>query len=178
MAKYCEKMKAAIEEGHLVKLPPQPQPSRVTERMKPVYYIPHFNTDQKKFNVVYDATREFHGVSLLAKGPIFMQTFSSILLRFGEKKYGLASELRILFFQIRIHSDDRDMLRILWFDQPDLQGDIVRSLQSKVYTEHGSSLVRWSCSRERHLKAGAVGTCLQRTIIIVCVTVLLFVFIL
>ena len=67
-------MKAAIK-GHLVKLPPQSEPSQVTERTKPVYYIPHFYTDQRKFRVVYDAAHEFHGVplnKLLAKGSIFM----------------------------------------------------------------------------------------------------------
>ena len=40
-------------------------------------------------------------------------TLSSILLRFGEKKYGLASDIENMFFQIRIHTDDRYMLRIL-----------------------------------------------------------------
>ena len=29
-----------------------------------------------------------------------------------------------MFFQIQISSEDRDMLRILWFDGPDMQGDI------------------------------------------------------
>ena len=98
-------MKAAIKEG----------PSVTTKRTKPVYYISHFNIDQRKFGVVNDAAREFHRVSLnklLAIGPIFMQTLSSIL-RFGEKKYGLASNIKNMFFQIRIHPDDHDMLRIL-----------------------------------------------------------------
>ena len=116
-------MQAAIDEGHIVKLPPE-----ALERPSSVYYIPHFNTQQTKFRVVYDAAREFHGMSLnklLGKGPIFMKTLSSILLRFGERKYGLISDIKNMFFQIRIHPDDRDMLRILWFDKPDMQGDIV-----------------------------------------------------
>ena len=73
-----------------------------------MYYIPHFNTNQRKFKVVYDAAHEFHGVflnKLLAKGPIFMQILSSILLRFG-KKYSLASDIENMFFQICMYQDD------------------------------------------------------------------------
>jgi len=95
---------------------------------KPRYYIPHFNTSRSKFRVVYDAARQYHGESLnglLKRGPIFMQSLQSILLRFGEKRYGVARDIANMFFQIRIAPEDQDMLRILWFDKPDMQGDVV-----------------------------------------------------
>ena len=55
-----------------------------------------------------------------------MQSMKSILIRFGEKRYGLASDISNMFFQIRIHTDDQDMLRILWFDQPNMNGNITK----------------------------------------------------
>ena len=127
MAKYCEKMQAAIDEGHLLRLPHKGDEGKSTKQSHPVNYILHFNTSQAKFRVVFDAAREFGGVSLnqlLARGPIFMQSLPSILQRFGEKKYGLASDIANMFFQIRIHPEDRDVLRVLWFDQPNMQGDV------------------------------------------------------
>ena len=94
---------------------------------KPCFYMPHFNTSQAKFRVVYDAAREYRGVFLndmLERGPIFMQSLRSILIRFCEHKYGVVSDITNMFFQIQIAPEDRDMLRILWFDGPDMQGDI------------------------------------------------------
>ena len=92
------------------------------------YYIPHFNTTQAKFRVVYDAAREYRGVSLnklLCRGPIFMQSLRAILIRFGERKHGIAGDIANMFFQIRIAPEDRDMLRILWFSESDMQGHVV-----------------------------------------------------
>ena len=51
--------------------------------------------------------------------------------RFGEKKYGLTSDIENMFFQNRTHPDDRDMLRILWFDQPNVQG-VIAEFQFQV----------------------------------------------
>ena len=102
---------------------------RLKRNLNPIYYIPHFNSTQVKFRVVYDAARNSHGLShnqLLARGPIFMQSLKSILIHFGEKRYGLASDISNMFFQIRIHTDDQDMLRILWFDQPNMRGNITK----------------------------------------------------
>ena len=95
MEKYCEKLEKAIQEGHLI--PAQgPRDTLVSRRSLslsndfPRYYIPHFHTSRTKFRVVYDAARKFQGLSLnefLYRGPIFMQSLQSILIRFGEMRY-------------------------------------------------------------------------------------------
>ena len=61
---------------------------------------------------------------MLVRGPIFLQSLQFILFRFGEKKYGIASDISNMFFQIRFHEGDRNMLRILWFDEPNMQGEV------------------------------------------------------
>ena len=76
--------------------------------------------------MVYDAAREYQGVSLdklLNRGPIFMQTLRSILIRFGERQFGVAGDIANMFFQIRIAPEDRDLLRILWFTDSDMKGN-------------------------------------------------------
>ena len=75
---------------------------------------------------MFDAACEFGGVllnQLLARGPICMQFLPSIPQRFGEKDMALQAILPT-YFQIGIHPNDRDMLRALWFDQPNIQGDV------------------------------------------------------
>ena len=88
MVKYCEKMQTAIDEGHLLRLPNKDVQGKSTKQSHPVNYILHFNTSQTKFGVVFDAARDFEGVSLnqlLARGLIFMRSPPSFLQRFGEK---------------------------------------------------------------------------------------------
>ena len=83
---------------------------------------------QAKFCVVYDAAREYKGVSLnklLCRGPIFMQSLRAILIQFGERKHGIAGDIANMFFQIRIAPKDRDMLCIFWFSKNDMQGQVV-----------------------------------------------------
>ena len=71
-SKYCEKIKSAIAAGHIVKLSNESEDT-ITHR----YYLPHFNTSQTKFRVVYVAARDYCCTSLnrlLAQGPMLMQS--------------------------------------------------------------------------------------------------------
>ena len=127
-AQYCKKIESAISEGHIVRIPEDDLRQDLSNSSKPQYYIPHFNTSQSKFSVVYDAARQYQGMSLnklLNRGPIFLQSLRSILTRFGERKYGVAGDIANMFFQIRIAPRDQDMLRILWFSAPEMKGDVV-----------------------------------------------------
>ena len=102
---------------------------------KPRYYIPHFNTSQSKFRVVYDAAREYHRIllnGLLERGLIFM-SLRSIFIRSGEKMHGIAGDIANMFFQIRIAPEDQDILRIYRFDEPWLQGNVVYRFQVAPY---------------------------------------------
>ena len=125
---YCKKIENAITEGHLIRISDDELACDLQDTTKQQNYIPHFNTSQAKFRVVYDAAREYHGVSLnklLNRGPILMQSLRSILIRFGERQYGIAGDIANMFFQIRIAPEDRDMIRILWFSESDMKGDVV-----------------------------------------------------
>ena len=99
-AKYCEKIETAIAEDHIVRI----YDAELQDKeniSKPHYYIPHFNTSQSKFRVVYDAARKHEGISLnssLERGPFFMQSLRSILIRFGEKIHGIAGGVANMFF--------------------------------------------------------------------------------
>ena len=53
-----------------------------------------------------------------------MQSLRSILVPFGEKMHGIDGDIAKMFCLIRIAPEDQDMLRILRFDGPELQGNI------------------------------------------------------
>jgi len=135
-SKYCEKIEAAIAEGHIIRIS-DTSLQKENDSPKPRYYIPHFNTTQAKFRVVYDAAREHKGVSLnglLERGPIFMQSLKSILIFmqslksilicFGEKNTWHRRRYSQYVFQIRIGPEDQHIIRILWFDGPGIQGNV------------------------------------------------------
>ena len=127
-AQYCKKIECAFSERHIVRIPEDDLREDLADSSKPQYYIPHFNTSQSKFRVVYNAARQYQGMSLnklLNRGPIFLQSLRSMLTRFGEKKYGVAGDIANMFFQRRIAPRDQDMLRILWFSAPEMKGDVV-----------------------------------------------------
>ena len=112
-------------EGHIV---PVSDETETACSLRPKYYVSHFHISQAKFRVVCMMQPVSIKVSLnqlLSPGPIFMQSIQSILIRFGERRYGIASDISIMFLQIRIHPDDQDMLRILWFDQLNIEGSII-----------------------------------------------------
>ena len=52
--KYSEKIETAIDKGHIVRVPDKVLQKEEKNPSKPRYYIPHFNTSQLKFRVVYD----------------------------------------------------------------------------------------------------------------------------
>ena len=87
-----------------------------------VYYISHraFIRDDRnttKIRVVYDASANKNGPSLnksLETGPCLLTKIFDILVRFRTFKYGLTSDIKAAFLNIRIAEEDRDFLRFLW----------------------------------------------------------------
>ena len=122
----CKKSDHAVRERHLLRIPNGQPRNDWVDKTKLQYHIPHFKFSQSKFRVIYDAVREFRITSLneLNQGSIFMQPLRAILIRFEEKKHGIAGDISNMFFQIRVAPDDRDMFRILWFSGDSREGEV------------------------------------------------------
>ena len=91
------------------------------------YYIPHHYVTnpnkQNKFRVVFDASAKFAGTSLndyLLKGPDLLNSLVTILLRFRNGKYSISANIEKMFHQIFVKQNDRNYLRFLWRDNPNL----------------------------------------------------------
>ena len=91
------------------------------------YYIPHHYVTnpnkQNKFRVAFDASATFLGTSLndyLLKGPDVLKSLVTILLRFRKGKYSVSADIEKMFQQIFVKQNDRNYLRFLWRDNPNL----------------------------------------------------------
>ena len=91
------------------------------------FYIPHFITQQSKKRLVYDGSAQCGNVSLnsvLFKGCDNLQRLSDVLLRFRRFKVAFSCDIKEMFMQCGIWEEDRDYLRILWFEENNIEGNI------------------------------------------------------
>ena len=85
----------------------------------PINYLSSFITSQEKFRMVYNAALKvgLHSLNdLLFRGPMFIAALADILMRFREYEYAITGDIKSMFFQIRIAPQDRDMLRIIFYN--------------------------------------------------------------
>jgi len=90
-----------------------------------VHYIPHravFKPESltTPLRPVFDAScKSDRTPSLnecLEKGPNLLELIPSIILRFREKKIGIIADTRKAFKMVEVKKEDRDFLRLLWWD--------------------------------------------------------------
>jgi len=88
-----------------------------------IVYLPHHGVLKKsststKLRVVFDASaKNSKGYSLndaLCIGPVLQDNLINIVLRFRFHKIALTADLRKMYRQVLVHSDDRNYQRILW----------------------------------------------------------------
>ena len=119
---YCEKMDD-LKTNHL---------ELVTERTVVhhpgrIWHIPHTLTTQAKPRVVYDGPAEYLGQSLnkcLLTGPDNVQKLTDVLVRFRENAVAYTLDLTNMFMSVQIAEEHRDLMRILWFKDDELGGEV------------------------------------------------------
>ncbi|XP_055645639.1 uncharacterized protein LOC129782532 [Toxorhynchites rutilus septentrionalis] len=75
----------------------------------------------EKLRIVWDAAASVKGVSLnsvLLKGPDLLQSLPTVLCRFRQKEVAINADIKEMFHQVLIRSEDRQALRFLWRNQP------------------------------------------------------------
>ena len=118
---YSDTIKRYLELGHATKL--STRESAPTNNM--TYYIPHHYVTnpnkQNKFRVVFDASAKFAGTILndyLLSD--LLNSLVTVLLRFRNGKYSISGDIEKMFHQIFVKQNDRNYLRFLWRDNPNL----------------------------------------------------------
>ena len=113
-----------VMEEQLKKGIPQPIPETPTGEV--MHYIPHQpvirdDAESTKMRIVYDcsARQDPQAPSLndcLEVGPPLQPLIFDILLRNRMKRCCIIGKIRKAFLQIKIDPEDRDALRLLWYD--------------------------------------------------------------
>ena len=118
LVEYNTIMREQIERGIL-----EPAPTQPTGEI--VHYVPHHpvireEAESTKMRIVYDCSSETSQQlpslnDCLETGPALQPRIFDILLRNWLKKLCVTGDIEKAFHQIRVHEDDRDAQRVLWF---------------------------------------------------------------
>ncbi|XP_013409147.1 uncharacterized protein LOC106172792 [Lingula anatina] len=120
--KYTQAVQEYIDKGHAQKIDHR----NMHNNSNSVWYLPHhpvINSKKSKIRVVFDCAAKYAGVSLndsLLQGPDLTNSLIGVLLRFRQEKIAIVADIEQMYHQVRVHPDDRDALRFLWWPAGDL----------------------------------------------------------
>ena len=120
---YTSYMESMLNKGYMEEVPDK-EAKRDDGRL---WYLPHhgvIHPQKNKIRVVYDCTANYRGASLnkqLLQGPDLTNSLLGVLTRFRQDKVALMSDIEGMFSQVLVPKEDRDLLRLLWWDGGDTQ---------------------------------------------------------
>ena len=100
------------------------------------WYLPYFVTSQVKKRIVYDGKAKFKGTcvnDIIMSGPDLLNPLLHVLTRFRLGKYALMSDVTKCFFQIQLPAAQRDLFRLLWFENNDVERGKLVSYRFRVH---------------------------------------------
>ena len=118
LKEYSNIIDEYIQEGILEEVP-------TIHKTNAVHYLPHRavvpeERETTKVRIVFDASAKYQNQfslnDILDPGPCLLPYISDILIRFRLGKIGVAADTRKAFLPIAINKNDRDYLRMIWFD--------------------------------------------------------------
>ena len=119
-----------------------------------IWYLSSFITKQIKMRIVYDAKAKYRGISLndcLYPGADCLNKLLDILLRFRENEFAFSCDIKNMFMQVGIAEKNRDLLRLLWFENHDINGKMIQCRFRVLPYGLGSSV----CMSQKSLGATA-----------------------
>jgi len=119
---YCSFMQDIISSGYAERVPIDE-----TSTSKQVWYIPHHGVYHKKkpgkIRVVFDCSALCDGQSLnqqLLQGPDLTNNLTGVLCRFRQERIAFMCDIQGMFHQVKVDVEHRNLLRFLWWDNPEL----------------------------------------------------------
>ena len=123
---YCSFMEEIISSGYAERVPIDETTS------KQVWYIPHHGVYHKKkpgkIRVVFDCSALCDGQSLnqqLLQGLDMTNNLTGVLCRFRQDRIAFMCDIQGMFHQVKVDVEHRNLLRFLWWDNPELKRDPV-----------------------------------------------------
>lgn len=123
---YKNFMETMIRDGHMESVPLSDNSANSQS-----WYLTHhgvYHKQKEKIRIVFNCSLPYRGLSLndmLLQGPDLTNNLLGVLLRFRQEPIAFTSDIKKMFYQVRVPQQDRRFLRFLWFGDSDLNGDIV-----------------------------------------------------
>ena len=125
LAEYNNIIKEQFD-NEIIERVDQPEGATVQQETN-VHYMPHHGVvrrdkDTTKLRVVYDGSAERDDVSMndcLDQGPNYIPKLFDVLVKFRSHHVAPTADIEKAFLMVGISESDRDMLRFLWFDEPE-----------------------------------------------------------
>ncbi|CAL8100448.1 unnamed protein product [Orchesella dallaii] len=138
---YIEKMEYYLQAGYCSEV----TSDELLMKKHKEFYLPHFAASNPnkpgKLRLVFDAAAKVNGISLndnLLTGPDLLNSLPGILMRFRRRKIAFGADVKEMFHQVRISTEDVAAQRFLWRG-----GD--KSKEAKVY-QMNSMIFGAACS--------------------------------
>ncbi|KAL6469323.1 hypothetical protein MHYP_G00228470 [Metynnis hypsauchen] len=113
-AAYSAEIQKLLLSGSVVKLKERPPDEGES------WFIPHHMVSHNAKNrIVFDCSFQSGGISLndaLLPGPSLGSSLLGVLLRFREHAVAISGDVRAMFHQVRLLSEDSPLLRFIWRD--------------------------------------------------------------
>ena len=98
----------------------------------PCWYLPLFVTKQDKPRVVFDGAATFKGLSInhaVLSEVNLLNNLTHVLTRFRVGRYACMADLSKCFFQISVPESQRNLLRVVWYRNNNLEKGEAQALQ-------------------------------------------------
>ncbi|GAA6232368.1 uncharacterized protein LOC120493481, partial [Lates japonicus] len=124
---YVAFMDDLVKKGYAVKLDGagrEPTEGRM-------WYLPHHGVrhpTKQKLRVVFDCRASFQGTALnqqLLQRPDLTSLLVGVLMRFRQETVAVMADVEAMFHQVRVSSEDTDLLRFLWWPERNYDLDLV-----------------------------------------------------
>ena len=125
---YCSFMQDIISSGYAERV----SVDDLCTKSKQVWYIPHHGVYHKKkpgkIRVVFDCSAVCDGQSLnqqLLQGPDLTNNLIGVLCRFRQERIAFMCDIQVMFHQVKVNVEHRNLLRFLWWESDDFRKDPV-----------------------------------------------------
>ena len=125
---YNSFMQDIISSGYAERVPA----GEASTKSKQVWYIPHHRVYHKKkpgkIRVVFNCSAVCDGQSLsqqLLQGPDLTNNLTGVLCRFRQEQIAFMCDIQAMFHQVKVDVEHRNLLRFLWWDDPEMKRDPV-----------------------------------------------------
>ena len=121
--KYSSGINDLLVKGYAMKVPTK----KLDKDDGSVWYIPHhpvFQEKKNKIRIVFDCAAKYKDTSInqqVLQGPDLTNKLVGVLLRFREEPVALMSDIEMMFYQVNVREQNRDVLRFLWWPDNNLE---------------------------------------------------------